>query len=96
MDVRFIFATNKDLKQAVKQDKFRKDLLFRINTFAITLPPLREKREDIPYLVSYCLDKFCKAGKRKQISQKAMELLMAYDWPGNVENCSMWSKGLQC
>ena len=84
VDVRFIFATNKDLKQAVGQDKFRKDLFFRINTFVINLPALREKREDIPLLVNYCLDKFSRVGKRKRISQKALELLMAYDWPGNV------------
>ncbi len=84
VDVRFIFATNKDLKLAVEQDKFRKDLFFRINTFVISLPPLREKREDIPLLVNYCLDKFSKMGKKKKISQSALELLMVYDWPGNV------------
>ena len=84
VDVRFVFATNKDLLRAVKQDKFRKDLYFRINTFVIDLPPLREKREDIPFLVNYCLDKFSRAGRRKQISRNAMELLAAYDWPGNV------------
>jgi len=84
VDARFIFATNKDLKQAVEQDRFRKDLFFRINAFIINLPPLREKREDIPLLVNYCLDKFSKAGERKGITQNALELLMAYDWPGNV------------
>lgn len=84
VDVRFVFATNKDLLRAVKQDKFRKDLYFRINTFVIDLPPLREKREDIPFLVNYCLDKFSRAGRRKRISRNAMELLAAYDWPGNV------------
>ena len=84
VDVRFVFATNKDLLRAVEQDRFRKDLYFRINTFVIDLPPLREKREDIPLLVDYCLDKFSRAGRRKRISQNAMELLTAYDWPGNV------------
>jgi len=84
VDVRFVFATNKDLLRAVEQDRFRKDLYFRINTFVIDLPPLREKREDIPLLVNYCLDKFSRAGRRKRISQNAMELLTAYDWPGNV------------
>lgn len=84
VDVRFIFATNKDLKQAVEQNKFRKDLFFRINTFVIDLPPLREKREDIPLLVNYCLDKFSKVGKRKRVSSEALEMLIAYDWPGNV------------
>jgi two-component system, NtrC family, response regulator AtoC len=84
VDVRFIFATNKDLRLAVEQDKFRKDLFFRINTFIIHLPPLREKREDIPLLVNYRLEKLSKMGKRKRLSQKALETLMVHDWPGNV------------
>lgn len=84
VDVRFIFATNKDLGHAVDRNEFRKDLFFRINTFVIDLPPLREKKEDIPLLVNYCLDRFSKAGKRKRISDRAMELLAAYGWPGNV------------
>ena len=71
VDVRFIFATNRDLKEAAEENKFRKDLFFRISTFIITLPPLREKREDISLLVSYFLDKFSRGGKKKRFSQEA-------------------------
>ena len=83
VDVRFVFATNKDLRTEVAEGRFRKDLFFRINTFLITLPPLRVKREDIPLLVGYFLNKFSR-GTKKRFSQEAMELLTAYDWPGNV------------
>jgi transcriptional regulator with PAS, ATPase and Fis domain len=88
VDVRFIFATNRDLKEAAEEKKFRKDLFFRISTFIITLPPLREKREDISLLVSYFLDKFSRGGKKKRFSREAIEILMAYDWPGNVRELS--------
>jgi len=84
VDVRFIFATNRDLKEAAEEKQFRKDLFFRISSFIINLPPLRDKRGDIPLLVSYFLDKFSRAGKRKRFSLGAMEILLAYDWPGNV------------
>jgi DNA-binding NtrC family response regulator len=88
VDVRFIFATNRDLKEAADEKKFRKDLFFRISTFIITLPPLREKREDISLLVSYFLDKFSRGGKKKRFSREAIEIFMAYDWPGNVRELS--------
>jgi len=88
VDVRFIFATNRDLKEAAEEKKFRKDLFFRISTFIVTLPPLREKREDISLLVSYFLDKFSRGGKKKRFSREANEILMAYDWPGNVRELS--------
>jgi DNA-binding NtrC family response regulator len=84
VDVRFIFATNRDLKEAAEEKQFRKDLFFRISSFIINLPPLRDKREDIPLLVNYFVDKFTKGGKKKRFSREAMEILMAYDWPGNV------------
>ena len=84
VDVRFIFATNKELKKEVEEGKFRKDLYFRINTLLLNLPPLREKREDIPFLVDYFLGKFSRSGKKKRFSIEAMGLLMAYEWPGNV------------
>ena len=83
VDVRFIFATNKELKKEVDEGRFRKDLFFRINTLVLTLPPLRDKREDIPFLVDYFLNKFSR-GKKKRFSSEAMGLLMAYEWPGNV------------
>ncbi len=83
VDVRFIFATNKDLKEEMEEKKFRNDLFFRINTFIITLPPLRDKKEDIRLIVDYFLDKFCGGGK-KHLSPRAFDTFMAYEWPGNV------------
>jgi DNA-binding NtrC family response regulator len=88
IDVRFVFATNRDLKEASEENTFRKDLFFRISTFIINLPPLRNKREDIPLLVSYFLDKFSRGGRKKHFSRGAMETLMVYDWPGNVRELS--------
>ncbi len=84
VDIRFIFATNKNLKTEMQEKKFRSDLFFRINTFTITLPPLREKKDDIALLADYFLDKFNGGGKRKDFSPKAISFFMAYDWPGNV------------
>ncbi|MHB8110751.1 MAG: sigma-54-dependent transcriptional regulator [Syntrophorhabdaceae bacterium] len=84
VDVRFIFATNKDLKQEIDEKKFRNDLFFRINAFIITLPPLREKREDIRSLASYFLEKFSGSGIKKHLSDRALETFIAYEWPGNV------------
>jgi DNA-binding NtrC family response regulator len=91
-DFRIIVATNKDLKQLVKEGKFREDLYHRINTFPITLPPLRERKEDIPLLVEHFIAQFRKElGKRLPgVSQKAMEVLIDYGWPGNIrelKNC---------
>jgi DNA-binding NtrC family response regulator len=88
VDIRFIFATNKDLNEAAQEKQFRKDLFFRISSFIINLPPLRNKREDIPHLVNYFLDKFSRGGKKKHFSREAMEILLAYDWPGNVRELS--------
>jgi len=88
VDVRFIFATNKDLKEAAEEKKFRNDLFFRISSFIITLPPLRNKREDIPLLINYFLEKFARGGKKKRLSREAMEIIIAYDWPGNVRELS--------
>lgn len=84
VDIRFIFATNKDLKSEMDEKKFRKDLFFRINTFLITLPPLREKKEDIGPLADYFLDKFNGGVKKKRFSPEVIGLLRAYEWPGNV------------
>lgn len=88
VDVRFIFATNKDLKEAAEEKRFRKDLFFRISSFIITLPPLRDKREDIPLLINYFMEKFAKGGKKKRLSREAMESIVAYDWPGNIRELS--------
>ncbi len=81
VDVRFIAATNKELPDLVKTNKFRQDLFYRLNVFAIYLPPLRERREDIALLAEH----FLQASENpKKISSAAIQILMAYDWPGNV------------
>ncbi|MCF6153769.1 MAG: AAA family ATPase [Candidatus Brocadia sp.] len=85
-NVRIIAATNKPLKELMKQGLFRKDLFYRINTIHITLPPLRERKDDIPLLINHFLD-YCIIscnGGRKEIHQEARELLQAYHWPGNI------------
>jgi DNA-binding NtrC family response regulator len=84
VDIRFIFATNKDLKTEMQEKRFRSDLFFRINTFTIILPPLRDKREDIALLADYFLDKFNGGGTQKRFSPRAISTFIAYDWPGNV------------
>jgi DNA-binding NtrC family response regulator len=85
-DVRIIAATNVDLRQLVKEGKFREDLFYRLNVISIDLPPLRNRREDIPLLVDFFLDKFAKENERNvhQMSPEAMRCLMDYNWPGNV------------
>jgi DNA-binding NtrC family response regulator len=83
--VRVIAATNRDLEAAVRQGGFRQDLFFRLNVVQIKLPPLRERKSDIPILVNSFLEKYCEAnGKTRTISEDAMSRLMVYDWPGNV------------
>ncbi len=85
VDVRIISATNVDLVQAVKEGKFREDLYYRLNVFHIHLPPLRERREDIPLLVLHFLNKYAQGeNKIKAISIEALEKLINYNWPGNV------------
>jgi len=81
VDVRFITSTNKDLSVMIKSGEFREDLYYRLNVFALTLPSLRERREDIPFLIEHFLQK---AGKDLAVSQRAMQLILGYDWPGNV------------
>lgn len=85
-DVRVIAATNKDLKKLVKEGKFREDLYYRLKVVEITLPPLRERKEDIPILIQHFVEKFSKIhGKKvKGVSPDAMKLLLSYDYPGNV------------
>ncbi|HYX92110.1 MAG TPA: sigma-54 dependent transcriptional regulator [Myxococcaceae bacterium] len=86
VDARVICATNRDLKSEIKQGRFREDLFFRLNVFQITLPPLRERRDDIPLLVQHFADKFsAESGKRvRGAHPDALEVLKAYDWPGNI------------
>ena len=86
VDVRLIAATNKDLSKAIKEGTFREDLFYRLNVVHLHLPPLRERRVDIPLLAQYFLDRY-NARLRKQIrglTPEALELLTQYDWPGNV------------
>jgi Nif-specific regulatory protein len=86
VDIRLIAATNKDLEKEVKGARFREDLYYRLNVVPIMLPALRERREDIPLLVNYFLERASKENKKsvKYISDEAMEILMNYAWPGNV------------
>lgn len=86
VDVRVIVATNKDLEILVREGKFREDLYYRLNVFPITIPPLRQRREDIPLLVWTFVNEFAESmGKPiKVIPKKIMEKLRAYDWPGNI------------
>jgi formate hydrogenlyase transcriptional activator len=85
-DVRVIAATNRDLQEAIADGAFRTDLYYRLNVFPITLPPLRDRKEDVPLLVNYFVDRYAKrAGKTiKHIQKKALEALQEYSWPGNV------------
>lgn len=84
VDVRVIAATNADLARMVKAGSFREDLYYRLNVIQIELPPLRERREDIPLLVQHFVRKYSGAGPAVLVSQDAMRRLMAYEWPGNV------------
>jgi DNA-binding NtrC family response regulator len=83
VDVRVIAATNSDLSKMVAEGTFREDLYYRLHVIPIQLPPLRERRDDIPVLVKHFLEKFA-PGMPMQVSQGAMRALMAYQWPGNV------------
>jgi two-component system response regulator HydG len=85
IDVRIIAATHRDLESAIRTGAFRQDLYFRLNVVQIKLPPLRERKSDIPLLVNFFLEKFSDAQRPiRTISEDAMRRLMAYDWPGNV------------
>jgi len=86
IDVRFVAASNQDLKELITEGEFREDLFYRLNVFPVNLPPLRRRRQDIPILLDYFLDMYAKnTGKSpKRFSKKAIKALTAYDWPGNV------------
>ncbi len=85
VDVRIITATNKDLKKMVEEGSFREDLFYRLNVINIQVPPLRERRDDIPLLVEHFLNKFSTTEENwKTVSPHALDLLVAYNWPGNV------------
>jgi two-component system response regulator HydG len=85
IDLRIIAATNRDLESAIRTGGFRQDLYFRLNVVQVKLPPLRERKSDIPLLVNFFLEKFSDPQRPiRTISEDAMRRLMAYDWPGNV------------
>ncbi|HBL27109.1 MAG TPA: Fis family transcriptional regulator [Acidobacteria bacterium] len=86
VDVRIIAATHQNLEARIASGEFREDLYYRINVLPINLPPLRQRREDIPLLVDFFLQKYCKQMElpAKQISVEAMQMLESYEWPGNV------------
>ncbi len=92
VDVRLIAATNQNLAQAVKDGQFREDLFYRLNVINILLPPLRERREDIPLLVEYFVERFCKENGQeiKNVAPEVLGILTDYSWPGNIRelhNC---------
>ena len=86
IDVRVIAATNKDLKEEIRKGNFREDLYYRLNVIPFVVPPLRERKEDIPLLVNHFIKEFHREGglEEKVVSEEAMKLLMKYNWPGNV------------
>jgi transcriptional regulator with PAS, ATPase and Fis domain len=84
VDVRIIAATNKDLKDLLHQGVIREDFFYRIRVIVITLPPLRDRKEDIPLLTEYFLEQYSAANKRPPIPGRIMDSLCTYHWPGNV------------
>lgn len=88
VDVRVIAATNRELGEALKSGRLRRDLFYRLNVVSITIPPLRKRKEDIPLLINHFIKKFGETSKRrtvvKSVSPAAMSLLLDFDWPGNV------------
>lgn len=91
INVRILAATNKDLEQAVSQGTFRRDLYFRLNVLTLRIPPLRERKQDIPLLTGHFLERLERTtGVQRNISDEALKLMLSYEWPGNVrelENC---------
>jgi Nif-specific regulatory protein len=92
VDVRVITATNRDLEQLIAEGQFRQDLYYRLNVFPVHVPPLRERKTDIPLLADHFVEKYSKANHKtiRRISTPAIDMLMSYHWPGNVrelENC---------
>lgn len=84
VNVRIISATNKDLETEAKEGRFREDLLYRLNVVTLYVPPLKERKEDIPLLVEHFLNKHVRTKPQKRMSPEAMDLLVHHDWPGNI------------
>src|SRR5690606_23939575 len=94
-----ISATHRDLLQQVKDGAFREDLFYRLNVYPIFVPPLRERREDIPFLVRHFMDRVEPADPRRRlrgVSEAALSMLMAYDWPGNIGSSKTPCSGRPC
>jgi transcriptional regulator with GAF, ATPase, and Fis domain len=81
VDVRVVAATNKDLKSEVRGKRFREDLYYRLNVLTVALPPLRERKEDVPILIGHFMRR---EGPEMRLSRNVMEALTAYKWPGNI------------
>ncbi len=84
IDVRVIAATNRKLEQMMREGSFREDLYYRVNVIRLFIPPLRERRDDIPLLVNHFLKKYCGEGVQKKFSRDALDMALRYGWPGNV------------
>jgi transcriptional regulator with PAS, ATPase and Fis domain len=86
VNVRIIAATNKKLEEAIARDRFRRDLYYRLGVIKLVIPPLRERKDDIPLLVEHFLKIICKRFDKpvKKLTPEAIDVLMAYDWPGNI------------
>jgi two-component system response regulator HydG len=91
INVRILAATNRDLEQAVATGNFRRDLYFRLNVLSLRIPPLRQRKQDIPLLVGHFLERLARStGVQRNISDEALKLMLTYEWPGNIrelENC---------
>ncbi|MDH5468755.1 MAG: sigma-54 dependent transcriptional regulator [Candidatus Aminicenantes bacterium] len=86
VDVRILAATNENLADLVRKEKFREDLFYRLSVVPLNLPPLRERKEDIPFLIDHFINKYCKKTRKdlKGVSPSVKKALMEYDWPGNI------------
>ena len=86
LDIRIISASNSELSEAIRKGSFREDLFYRLSVVPIHMPPLRERKEDIPLLIRHCIDKLCRKMKKTtvDVSDEAMDILTEYPWPGNV------------
>ncbi|MFM8270180.1 MAG: sigma-54-dependent transcriptional regulator [Pseudomonadota bacterium] len=89
LDLRVVSATNKDLKREIKLGNFREDLFYRLNVIPVTVPSLRDRREDIPFLVEHFINRFS-PGKPIPMAQNALSVLQSYPWPGNIRELKNW------
>ncbi|MGB9105763.1 MAG: sigma 54-interacting transcriptional regulator, partial [Terriglobales bacterium] len=91
INVRILAATNRNLEAAVADGTFRRDLYFRLNVLSLKIPPLRDRKQDIPLLTEHFLERMSRnTGSQRTLSEEALQVMMGYDWPGNVrelENC---------